>query len=131
MSMQDPLADMLTRIRNAQTAEKSTVEMPSSKLKISVVKVLKDEGYITDYDVSSSELKPLLRIELKYFEGHPVIEEIKRFSRSGLRRYRSHKNLPVVHANLGISIVSTNEGVMTGSCASSRGIGGEILCTVF
>ena len=109
MSMQDPLADMLTRIRNAQMAEKTVVSMPSSKLKAAVAKVLKDEGYIADFQISS-EVKPQLSIELKYFEGKPVIEEVKRISRPGLRQYKSVEQLPKVRGGLGVSIVSTNKG---------------------
>jgi len=130
MSMQDPLADMLTRIRNAQMAEKSVVSMPSSKLKVAVASVLSNEGYISGYQVTS-EAKPLLSIELKYFEGRPVIEEIKRVSRPGLRQYKSVDQLPKVRGGLGVSIVSTNKGVMTDRSARAAGVGGEVLCTVF
>ena len=130
MSMQDPLADMLTRIRNAQMAEKTVVSMPSSKLKAAVAKVLKDEGYIADFQISS-EVKPQLSIELKYFEGKPVIEEVKRISRPGLRQYKSVEQLPKVRGGLGVSIVSTNKGVMTDRAARAAGVGGEVRCTVF
>ena len=130
MSMQDPLADMLTRIRNAQMAEKTVVSMPSSKLKVAVASVLKNEGYISDYQVSS-DAKPQLSIELKYFEGRPVIEELKRVSRPGLRQYKSVDQLPKVRGGLGVSIVSTNKGVMTDRSARAAGVGGEVLCTVF
>ena len=130
MSMQDPLADMLTRIRNAQMAEKSVVSMPSSKLKVAVAKVLKDEGYIAGYQISS-DVKALLSIELKYFEGRSVIEEVKRVSRPGLRQYKSVEDLPKVRGGLGVSIVSTNKGVMTDRAARAAGVGGEVLCTVF
>ncbi len=130
MSMQDPLADMLTRIRNAQMAEKSVVSMPSSKLKVAVAKVLKDEGYIQGYSVSES-VKSELTIELKYFEGRPIIEELKRVSRPGLRNYKSASELPKVRGGLGVSIVSTNKGVMTDRAARAAGVGGEVLCTVF
>ncbi|BBP81042.1 30S ribosomal protein S8 [Pseudomonas sp. No.21] len=130
MSMQDPLADMLTRIRNAQMAEKSVVSMPSSKLKVAVASVLKNEGYISGYQISS-DIKPLLSIELKYFEGRPVIEELKRVSRPGLRQYKSVDQLPKVRGGLGVSIVSTNKGVMTDRAARAAGVGGEVLCTVF
>ncbi|HHK1978716.1 TPA: 30S ribosomal protein S8 [Pseudomonas aeruginosa] len=130
MRMQDPLADMLTRIRNAQMAEKTVVSMPSSKLKAAVAKVLKDEGYIADFQISS-EVKPQLSIELKYFEGKPVIEEVKRISRPGLRQYKSVEQLPKVRGGLGVSIVSTNKGVMTDRAARAAGVGGEVLCTVF
>lgn len=130
MSMQDPLADMLTRIRNAQMAEKSMVRMPSSKLKIAVAEVLCKEGYIERYEVDTG-VKPTLSIALKYFEGRPVIEEISRVSRPGLRQYRSVDRLNKVQGGLGISIVSTNRGVMTDRSARAIGIGGELLCTVF
>jgi len=130
MSMQDPLADMLTRIRNAQMAEKAVVSMPSSTLKVAVAKVLKGEGYIADFQISS-EVKPQLTIELKYFEGRPVIEEVKRVSRPGLRQYKSVGDLPKVRGGLGVSIVTTNKGVMTDRAARAAGIGGEVLCTVF
>ncbi|CAD5379668.1 30S ribosomal subunit protein S8 [Pseudomonas sp. OF001] len=130
MSMQDPLADMLTRIRNAQMAEKTVVSMPSSKLKAAVAKVLKDEGYIADYQVSG-DIKQQLSIELKYFEGKPVIEELKRVSRPGLRQYKAVEQLPKVRGGLGVSIVSTNKGVMTDRAARAAGVGGEVLCTVF
>ena len=130
MSMQDPLADMLTRIRNAQMAEKAVVSMPSSTLKVAVAKVLKGERYIADFQISS-EVKPQLTIELKYFEGRPVIEEVKRVSRPGLRQYKAVEDLPKVRGGLGVSIVSTNKGVMTDRAARAAGIGGEVLCTVF
>jgi len=130
MSMQDPLADMLTRIRNAQMAEKTVVSMPSSKLKAAVAKVLKDEGYIADFQVSG-DIKQQLSIELKYFEGKPVIEELKRVSRPGLRQYKGVEQLPKVRGGLGVSIVSTNKGVMTDRAARAAGVGGEVLCTVF
>ena len=130
MSMQDPLADMLTRIRNAQMAEKSVVSMPSSKLKVAVAQVLKSEGYIADFQVSG-DVKQQLSIELKYFEGKPVIEELKRVSRPGLRSYKGVEQLPKVRGGLGVSIVSTNKGVMTDRAARAAGVGGEVLCTVF
>ena len=130
MSMQDPLADMLTRIRNAQSAEKSSVSLPSSKLKVAVASVLKEEGYVADFRVEG-DVKPVLVVELKYFEGKPVIEELKRVSRPGLRNYRSADALPKVRGGLGVSIVSTNKGVMTDRAARAAGVGGEVLCTVF
>ena len=130
MSMQDPLADMLTRIRNAQMAEKSSVSMPSAKLKVAVAKVLKEEGYVAGYEVVG-DVKPTLSIELKYFEGKPVIEELKRVSRPGLRQYKAVDQLPKVKGGLGVSIVSTNKGVMTDRAARAAGIGGEVLCPVF
>ncbi|MFW9605773.1 MAG: 30S ribosomal protein S8 [Pseudomonas sp.] len=130
MSMQDPLADMLTRIRNAQMAEKTTVSMPSSKLKVAVANVLKSEGYVASFEVTG-DVQKQLSIELKYFEGKPVIEELKRVSRPGLRQYKGVEELPKVRGGLGISIVSTNKGVMTDRAARAAGIGGELLCTVF
>ncbi|SIS85704.1 30S ribosomal protein S8 [Neptunomonas antarctica] len=130
MSMQDTLADMCTRIRNGHMAEKTAVSMPSSKMKVSVAEVLKNEGYIADYAVEG-EAKPLLTIELKYFDGKPVIEDIKRVSRPGLRIYKATKQLPTIAAGLGVAIVSTSKGVMTDRAARAAGIGGEIICTVF
>lgn len=131
MSMQDTLADMFTRIRNAQMAAKPSVAMPSSKMKVSVAKVLEDEGFISGFAVSSDDAKPSLSIELKYFEGKPVIEEIKRVSRPGLRLYKGKDELPKVRGGLGVSIVSTSKGVMTDKAAQAAGVGGEIICTVF
>ncbi|AMO58483.1 MULTISPECIES: 30S ribosomal protein S8 [Endozoicomonas] len=130
MSMQDPLADMLTRIRNAQMAEHASVEIPSSKVKAAVAKVLKEEGYITDFRVEG-EIQKSLVIDLKYYEGKPVIENLKRVSRPGLRSYTGKEELPKVNGGLGIAIVSTNKGVMTDRAARAAGVGGEILCTVF
>ncbi len=130
MSMSDPIADMLTRIRNGQQAEKVSVSMPSSKLKCAVAHVLKDEGYITDFETHDEGTKRTLEVTLKYFDGKPVIENLKRISRPGLRRYASVQEIPVVLGGLGISIVSTSKGVMTGSRAISLGQGGEILCSV-
>ncbi|MDZ7923934.1 MAG: 30S ribosomal protein S8 [Marinagarivorans sp.] len=130
MSMQDPLADMLTRIRNAQMVGKTSVSMPSSKLKTNVAKVLKDEGYIIDFVVSDT-IKAELTIELKYFEGKPVIAEIDRVSRPGLRAYSGKGSLPSVRGGLGVAIVTTSKGVMTDRAARAAGIGGEVLCTVF
>lgn len=130
MSMQDPLADMLTRIRNAQMVGKFNVSMPASKLKKNVAQVLKDEGYIVDFSVSG-EAKAELSIELKYFEGKPVIAEIDRVSRPGLRAYAGKGELPSVRGGLGVAIVSTSKGVMTDRAARAAGIGGEVLCTVF
>jgi len=131
MSMSDPIADLLTRIRNAQMAKLPTVGMPSSKMKIAIAKVLQDEGYITGYQIDENGGKPELNIELKYFQGMPVIEEIKRASRPGLRSYKGKDDLPKVRAGLGISIMSTNKGLMTETQARAAGIGGEVLCTVF
>lgn len=130
MSMQDPLADMLTRIRNAQQVGKATVDMPSSKLKMAVANVLKEEGYIEDFS-SNTEVKPTLSISLKYYQGTPVIAEIARASRPGLRSYVGKDELPSVRAGLGVAIVSTSKGVMTDRAARSAGVGGEVLCTVF
>jgi small subunit ribosomal protein S8 len=131
MSMSDPIADLLTRVRNAQMAKLPTVGMPSSKMKMAIAKVLQDEGYITGYQVDENGGKPVLDIELKYFQGKPVIEEIKRASRPGLRSYKGKEDLPKVRAGLGISIMSTNKGLMTETQARAAGIGGEVLCTVF
>lgn len=131
MSMSDPIADLLTRIRNAQMAKLPTVGMPSSKMKMAIAKVLQDEGYIAGYQVDENGGKPILTIDLKYFEGRPVIEEIKRASRPGLRSYKGKEDLPKVRAGLGISIMSTNKGLMTETQARAAGIGGEVLCTVF
>lgn len=130
MSMQDPLADMLTRIRNAQMAEHVSVSMPSSKIKAAVAKVLKEEGFINDFQVEG-EIKAELVIDLKYYEGKPVIESLKRASRPGLRSYAGKDALPKVNGGLGIAIVSTNKGVMTDRAARAAGVGGEVLCTVF
>ena len=130
MSMQDTLADMLTRIRNAQGAGKATVAMPSSKVKASVAEVLKSEGYIADFEVDGN-VKPTLNIDLKYYEGKPVIESIKRVSRPGLRTYKGSTELPKVEAGLGIAIISTSKGIMTDRAARAAGIGGEVICTVF
>jgi small subunit ribosomal protein S8 len=130
MSMQDPVSDMLTRIRNAHHRSHPEVTMPASKLKASVAKVLQDEGYIGGYRVSE-EIKPSLTIELKYFEGQPVIEEITRISKPSLRQYVGSNDLPKVRSGLGIAVVSTSKGVMTDRAARAAGIGGEVLCTVF
>ncbi|MFK7889486.1 MAG: 30S ribosomal protein S8 [Granulosicoccus sp.] len=130
MSMSDPMADMLTRIRNGQQARKVSVSMPAAKLKENVAKVLKDEGYISDFSTNTDSGKPTLKIDLKYFDGKPVIYNLKRVSRPGLRQYSSAQSIPDVLGGLGISVVSTSHGVMTGKEASSRGFGGEIICTV-
>lgn len=130
MSMQDTVADMITRIRNAQMAAKTDVVMPSSKLKISIAEVLKDEGYVEDYSVSA-EVKPELTVALKYFEGKPVIEKIKRESRPSLRLYKGAGELPSVSGGLGVAIISTSKGVMTDRAARAAGVGGEVICTVF
>ena len=130
MSMQDPIADMLTRIRNAHHRSKPEVTMPASKLKAAVAQVLLDEGYIGGFSVSE-EVKPTLTVDLKYFEGKPVIEEITRISKPSLRLYVGSDDLPKVRSGLGVAIVSTSNGVMTDRAARSAGIGGEVLCTVF
>lgn len=130
MSMQDPLADMLTRIRNAQMVGKTHVTMPASKLKSSVAKVLADEGYIAGYETAGSP-RAELTIELKYHNGKPVIMELDRVSRPGLRAYTGKTKLPAVRGGLGVAIVSTSKGVMTDRAARAAGVGGEVLCTVF
>ena len=130
MSMTDPVADMLTRIRNAQQAKKSDVTMPSSKVKLSIANVLKNEGYIATYTVSDVDGKSVLSIALKYFEGKPVISKIDRVSRPGLRVYKSAKDLPKVIGGLGVAIVSTSKGVMADRKARELGQGGEVLCSV-
>ncbi|MGS2724251.1 30S ribosomal protein S8 [Porticoccus sp. GXU_MW_L64] len=130
MSMQDPLSDMLTRIRNAHQRSKVAVTMPCSKLKVSVAEVLESEGYINGHSVSDGA-KPELTIDLKYFEGKPVIEEIARISRPGLRKYAGSGELPSVRGGLGVAIISTSKGVMSDRAAREAGIGGEVLCTVF
>lgn len=129
MSMQDPIADMLTRIRNGQAANKVAVTMPSSKLKIAIANVLKAEGYVADFAVSG-DVKPTLEVTLKYFQGKPVVETIERASRPGLRIYKKKDELPKVMGGLGIAIVSTSKGVMTDRAARNLGLGGEIVCYV-
>jgi small subunit ribosomal protein S8 len=131
MSMQDPMSDMLTRIRNAQMAGKTGVEMPGSKLKSAVAAVLKDEGYIASFDTVDVDGKGRLSIELKYYMGKPVIAEIDRISRPGLRKYSGKDELPSVRNGLGVAIVSTSRGVMTERAARAAGVGGEVICTVF
>lgn len=131
MSMQDPISDMLTRLRNAQMAGKKFVEMPGSKLKAAVAQVLVEEGYVASFETSEQDGKPRLSIELKYFDGKPVIAEIERVSRPSLRRYAGKDELPSVRGGLGVAIVSTSRGVMTDRAARAAGVGGEILCTVF
>jgi small subunit ribosomal protein S8 len=130
MTMQDPVADMLTRIRNAQAAHHPVVSIPSSKLKIAICEVLQREGYIDGFEVDQAA-KPTLNVTLRYHRGRPVIEEIKRVSRPGLRSYRGNENLPKIRGGFGVSIVSTNRGVMTDREARAQGVGGEVLCTVF
>ncbi|MDX2219251.1 MAG: 30S ribosomal protein S8 [Burkholderiales bacterium] len=130
MSMSDPIADMLTRIRNAQATEKAMVSVPSSKVKLAIAKVLKDEGYIDNFAVRDAEGKPQLEIALKYYAGKPVIEKIERVSRPGLRIYRGSEAIPQVMNGLGVAIVSTSKGVMTDRKARQTGVGGEVLCIV-
>ena len=130
MSMSDPIADMLTRIRNAQRADKKIVTMPSSKLKQSIALVLKDEGYIEYFTVRDIDNKPVLDVGLKYYAGLPVIEKIDRVSRPGLRIYKPNNSLPKVMNGLGVAIISTSKGVMTERKARANGIGGEVLCIV-
>lgn len=130
MSMSDPIADMLTRVRNAGAVRKKKVEMPASKIKIAIAKILKEEGYITEYSVSS-EVKPVLTITLKYYMGKQVISEIKRVSRPGLRIYKGKNELPKVLGGLGIAIISTSKGLMTDRQALAEDQGGEVLCLVY
>ena len=131
MSMSDPIADMLTRIRNAQSVEKAVVAMPSSKLKVAIAQVLKDEGYIDGFAVKAEGAKSELEIALKYYAGRPVIERIERVSRPGLRVYKGRDAIPQVQNGLGVAIVTTPKGVMTDRKARSQGVGGEVLCTIW
>ncbi len=128
--MHDPIADMLTRIRNGQARSKITVNMPSSKLKVAIAKVLHEEGYINGYKIDEDANKKVLTVELRYFEGKPVIEKLERASKPSLRKYRSNSNLPKVIGGFGTVIVSTSKGVMTDRSARTQGIGGELLCFV-
>lgn len=130
MSMSDPIADMLTRIRNAQMVEKATVSMPASKVKAAIAQVLKDEGYIDGYAIKGESAKRELEIALKYYAGRPVIERIERVSRPGLRVYKGHDQIPQVMNGLGVAIVTTPKGVMTDRKARQTGVGGEVLCFV-
>jgi small subunit ribosomal protein S8 len=130
MSMQDPIADFLTRIRNGQMAEKISVRIPASKIKKAMAKVLMEEGYISGFDEEAQDNKPVIRVDLKYFEGKAVIEEIKRVSKPGLRIYKSKEEMPKVKDGLGIAIISTPKGIMTDSKARTENVGGEVLCTV-
>lgn len=130
MSMSDPIADMLTRIRNGQSAKKATVELPASKLKLAIAKLLKDEGYIQDVSVENEGPMQTMAIELRYFQGEPLIEEIKRVSRPGLRVYKGRNELPKVRNGLGIAIISTSKGIMTDRAARVAGQGGEIVAFV-
>ncbi len=130
MTMQDPIADLLTRMRNAQMAGHVTVDIPNSKAKQAILQVLLDEGYINDF-TTSDDVKGVITVALKYHNGSPVIEEIARVSRPGLRIYKESNDLPQVRGGLGVAIVSTNKGVMTDKSARAHGVGGEVLCTVF
>ena len=130
MSMSDPIADMLTRIRNGQIVDKTEVAMPSSKLKVASAQVWKDEGYIDGFSVVANDGKAELHIGLKYYAGRPVIERIERVSRPGLRIYKNHQDIPQVMNGLGVAIVSTPKGVMTDRAARAAGVGGEVLCYV-
>ena len=130
MSMSDPIADLLTRIRNAQMVAKTTVSVPSSKVKIAIAQVLKEEGYIDSFKVNANEGKPELEITLKYYAGRPVIERIERVSRPGLRVYKGREDIPQVQNGLGVAIVTTPQGVMTDRKARAAGVGGEVLCYV-
>ena len=130
MSMSDPIADLLTRNRNAQMVAKATVSIPTSKLKVAIAQVLKDEGYIDGFQVKSADGKSELEISLKYYAGRPVIERIERVSRPGLRVYKGHDAIPQVQNGLGVAIVTTPQGVMTDRKARATGIGGEVLCYV-
>ena len=127
MSMTDPIADMFVRIKNAAAVGKKTVKMPSSKLKVAIANLLKNEGSLADAQVQTIENKPVLEIALKYYQGRPVIEKLERFSRSGLRQYRGKAELPRVLGGLGIAIISTSKGIMTDSQARAEGLGGEVL----
>ena len=130
MSMTDPIADFLTRIRNGQAAGKSEVSMPSSKIKLAMAQVLKDQGYIDEFDVTTEDGKSALRISLKYYQGRPVIDRIERVSKPGLRVYRGKDELPAILGGLGVAIISTSRGVMTDREARAAGHGGEVLCIV-
>ena len=130
MSMSDPIADMLPRIRNAQATNKVSVTMPSSKVKTGIAAVLKDEGFINDYEVQANGGKPQLEVTLRYFEGKGVIDMVKRVSRPGLRQYRGKDDLPRIFDGLGVAIVSTSKGIMTDASARAAGQGGEVLCIV-
>ncbi|MCG8018153.1 MAG: 30S ribosomal protein S8 [Candidatus Thiodiazotropha sp. 'RUGA'] len=130
MSMSDPIADMLTRIRNGQAAKKTTVELPSSKQKVAIANLLKNEGYIQEVSINENGTKPTLVLELRYFQGRPVIDLIKRVSRPGLRVYKGRDELPKVRAGLGVAIISTSKGVMTDRAARDLGQGGEVIAYV-
>jgi len=128
--MTDPIADLLTQIRNAHHAEKISLTLPGSKVKAAISKVLQDEGYIEGFETSEQDGKPALTIQLKYYEGEPVIEKIQRVSKPGLRVYKSAQELPKINGGLGIAIISTSKGIMTDRAARSAGVGGEVLCSV-
>ena len=130
MSMTDPIADFLTRIRNGQSSGKTEVHVPASKLKLAIAQVLKDEGYIEDFTAASQDGKPTLAVQLKYYQGRPVIDRLERVSRPGLRVYKGKDELPAVLGGLGIAIVSTSQGVMTDRQARASGHGGEVICIV-
>ena len=131
MSMQDPIADMLTRLRNAGKASKRSVSMPSAKLKVAIAAALKKEGFVSDYEVEGDGAIKTLNIQLKYFQGAPVIETIKRISTPGLRVYAEKDNLPSINGGLGVALISTSKGIMTDKATRKAGIGGEVLCSVF
>ena len=130
MSFTDPIADMLTRIRNAQAVQKPGVTMPSSKLKVAIANVLKDEGYIDSFEIAGTAAKPVLNITLKYYAGRPVIERIERVSKPGLRIYKGRHDIPQVMNGLGVAIISTPQGLMTDRKARANGVGGEVICYV-
>ena len=130
MSMQDPISDLLTRVRNAQRARHADVTLPASKTKLAICKVLQSEGYVGEVSVEEGK-KPTMTVELRYHQGKPVIEELHRVSRPGLRIYKGAEDLDAVRGGLGIAVVSTNEGLMTDRAARAKGVGGEVLCTVF
>lgn len=130
MSMTDPISDFLTRIRNGQSSGKAEISCPSSKMKLALARVLKDEGYVEDFSVSPDDGKPTLRVQLKYYEGRPVIDRLERVSKPGLRVYKGKDELPTILGGLGVVIVSTSKGVMTGRQARQDGHGGEVLCIV-
>lgn len=130
MAMTDPIADMLTRIRNALSAAHANVSMPDSKIKRELARVLKEEGYIKGYSVNSDASKPTLQVDLKYYEGQPVIDNLSRVSKPGRRVYRGIDDMPMINAGLGITIVSTSKGIMTARAAKKQKVGGEVICTV-
>lgn len=130
MSMSDPIADMLTRIRNAQSARKAEVSMPASKIKLALAKLFKEEGYIDEVKSAEMDGKPVLTVKLRYFEGKPVIASVKRVSRPGLRIYKNADELPKVLGGLGVAVISTSKGIMSDRAARKAGIGGEVMCYV-